>query len=104
MKHIIFVMLIFLMSCQTTPKIVYQTHIPEYSCPMLIDVVFENLSAEKSEEENLLIRHNNLAMAKRLIDNLKAIIECHERNIAQNRNKGKEINKEEKENKSKEEK
>lgn len=95
MRYIIFVILLFFLSCQSTPRVVYQTNIPEYSCPQLVDVVLEDLSSEKSEEENLLIRHNNLAMTKRLIDNLIAIIACHERNLSQIRNKGREINKEE---------
>lgn len=90
MKKIFFILYIFLFSCQTTPKVVYQFHIPEYSCPEIIDVNFDELSTEKSEEENLLVRANNLATIKRLIDNLLAIIECHEKNIEQIR----QINKE----------
>jgi hypothetical protein len=81
-KIILIILLMSVISCKTIERtIIYKLDVPEFVCPERIIPMWDLYSIDKTEEENLLVEGNNIAMTKRLIDNLENIIECYKRNF-----------------------
>jgi len=78
-KFLIISVLFFLLSCNKEIVVIHDFKLPSLSCPKKLEVIWDEYDVSKTEEENKLVELNNIAKAKRLMENRNNIILCYEK-------------------------